>query len=53
MPLIKLTLFDDPVDIPDDEIATLASQGLVDATWKPPDTKADNGSKPAADRKAP
>jgi hypothetical protein len=51
MPLVKLTLFEDPVDIPDEEIGVLQNQGLVDGSWKPPEPKTGNGSKPA-DRKA-
>lgn len=30
MPKVKLTLFPDPVEVPEDEIAVLRAQGLVD-----------------------
>jgi hypothetical protein len=47
MPLVKLTLFPDPIEVPDDELPVLRAQGLVE---DPAETPA-KAAKVAAPRK--
>lgn len=35
MPKVKLTLFQDPIEVPEDEIPVLRAQGLVEDTAAP------------------
>jgi hypothetical protein len=46
MPLVKLTIRDEPFDVPEDELDTLRSQGLLEG--EPQDPPAPAQPRPAA-----
>ena len=48
MPKVKLTLFEDPIDVPDDEVEVLRAQGLLEEK-----TTAESASRSAAAKATP
>jgi hypothetical protein len=50
MPTVRVTLFEDPIDVPEDEVAVLRSQGLLveEAPPAPPAAEPEAPTEPAA-----
>jgi hypothetical protein len=50
MPTVHVTLFEDPIDVPEDEVPVLRSQGILveDAPPAPPAAEPEAPTEPAA-----
>ncbi len=48
MPKVKVTMFEDPIDVPEDEVPVLRAQGLLREETEPQAARPAAATKPAA-----